>query len=838
MEKYTNLTTGGPVNVWVEDGKIVRLTPLKITDEDAPSWTIHARGKDFTPPRRTTLSPFTAGQKSMVYAPNRNLYPMKRVDWDPKGERNTQNRGVSGYERISWEEAIDLVSSELLRVRREAGSTAVAAKESSHQLWGNIGGHHNVFTRFRGLLGMTEVSHNPDSWEGWYWGAMHMWGFGWKLGLPEQCDLLRDALENTEMIVFWSCDPECTAGVYGAHETNVWRRWLKDLGVEMVFIDPYYNHTATLFSDKWFAPRMGTDTALALAIAYVWITEDSYDKDYMRDRTVGFDRWKDYVLGKEDGIPKTPEWAAEESGIPAWDIRALARQWAKKKTMLACGGVGGFGGACRQATGNEWARMMVCLACMQGMGKPGSNIWSTMVGSPVNMDFNFPGYSPGGIRPENPAAASIPNMNPGSQVQRLRLPEAILEGHAEWYGGPGMKPENQLQKMEFPKPGFPNIKMIYSFGGSEIGTMTETNRYADMYRSEQLECVVSQTIWFEGEAKFADIILPACTNYERWDIGEFANSGGKSAALYSQCNHRIVVLQQQCIEPLGESRADYDIFAAICEKMGLGFLYTDGGRTELDWVKRMFQQSSMPQYITWEEFEKKGYFVVPNNPDQAYKPAFRWFAESRAHDSYDPGPAPFFIVEDGDLATKSGKVEIYVKAFEDIQDIDPERPVIPKFIPSWEGTHTTEVLKKYPLQLITPHPRYSFHTMGDSKDSFMNDIKDHRVRIDGWYYWIARINPVDAEARGIENNDLVLCYNDRGAVVCAAQVTNRVPPGVVHSYGSSAEYAPLGEAGRSVDRGGCINLLTSKRFLTPTSSGMTCNTTLLEVKKYEGEVSL
>ena len=391
MEKYMNLTTGGPVNVFVRDGRIVRLTPLNLTEDDAPSWSIDARGRHFTPPRKATLSPFTVGQKSMVYAPNRNLYPMKRVDWDPRGERNPQNRGVSGYERISWDEALDLVSSELLRIRRESGSTAVAAKESSHQLWGNTGYHHNVFNRFRGLLGMTEVCHNPDSWEGWYWGALHMWGFGWKRGLPEQGDLLRDALENTELIVFWSSDPECPAGVYGAQETNLWRRWLKELGVEMVFIDPYYNHTATMFSDKWFAPKMGTDPCLALAIAYVWITEDTYDKEYMQTRTVGFDQWKDYILGLEDGIPKTPEWAAKESGIPAWDIRALARKWAKKKTMLAAGGVGGFGGACRQASGNEWARMMVCLACMQGMGKPGSNIWSTMVGSPVNLNVNVPG---------------------------------------------------------------------------------------------------------------------------------------------------------------------------------------------------------------------------------------------------------------------------------------------------------------------------------------------------------------------------------------------------------------------------------------------------------------
>src|SRR3989337_3262312 len=121
----------------------------------------------------------------------------------------------------------------------------------------------------------------------------------------------------------------------------------------MVFIDPFYNHTAGLLADKWFAPRPGTDNALACAIAYVWITENLYDKEYIATRTVGFDKWKDYILGKEDGVPKTPEWAEKESTVPAREIRALAREWASKRTMLAAGGIGGFGGAGRSSDVGE-----------------------------------------------------------------------------------------------------------------------------------------------------------------------------------------------------------------------------------------------------------------------------------------------------------------------------------------------------------------------------------------------------------------------------------------------------------------------------------------------------
>lgn len=836
MEKYISLSTGGPVNVYVENGKIVRMTPLKLTDEDAPSWHINARGHDFTPPRKATRSPFTSGQKSIVYSKDRALYPMKRVDWDPDGERNPQNRGISGYERISWDEALDIVSGEMNRIKRAYGAASVLGKQSSHQLWGNIGYSHGCFGRFKGLFGMSDVAHNPDSWEGWHWGAMHMWGFSGKLGIPEQFDLLEDALKNTELIIFWSSDPEATSGVYAAAECNIRRQWLRELGVQMVFIDPYFNHTAAAFSDKWLAPRPGTDVCIALAIAYVWMTEGTYDRDYIEKRTVGFEEWQEYVLGREDGIAKTPVWAAEESGVPARDIRALARLWAKKKTMLAAGGVGGFGGACRTSNGGEWARLMVCLAAMQGLGKPGSNIWSTQMGAPVNLDFYFPGYAHP-VNTENPMIGRYSNMGTQFSVQRLRLPEAIMDGKAEWWcnGSSFGWPEQQFDKYQYPQPGSAGVRMIYSFGGSYISTMTETNRYARMYRADSLECVVSQSVWTEGETCFADIILPACTNLERWDIGEFANTAGVSSATYTGVNHRIICIQNKCIEPLGESRSDFWIFSRLSERLGFGEYYTDGGKDELGWMRMAYNQSDLPKYISWEDFFRKGYFVVPNDPDRKPTPAFRWFAEERECDTPESAPAPRFRIGRGDLQTRSGKIEIRASTLAGFEKTDPDRPAVPKYIPSWEGHRTTELTAKYPLQLVSPHPRFSHHTVGDGKDSYINDIRDHRMLIDGYYYWIVRMNPADAEKRGICQGDVVLLYNDRGKVICAAQITNRVPAGVVHSYCSAAVYDPLGVPGESVDRGGCVNILTPSRFLTETSSGMACGSTLIEIKKYEGE---
>jgi trimethylamine-N-oxide reductase (cytochrome c) len=261
--------------------------------------------------------------------------------------------------------------------------------------------------------------------------------------------------------------------------------------------------------------------------------------------------------------------------------------------------------------------------------------------------------------------------------------------------------------------------------------------------------------------------------------------------------------------------------------------------TEIDWVKRMFDCSDLPKHISWEEFFEKGYFVVPIPEDYKSTPALRWFAEDRQKDTPDWGPHPESQAEFGKgLQTTSGLIEFESSSLKKFDPDDEERPVIPKYIPSWEGHHTHELYNKYPLQLISPHPRFSFHTMGDAKESWVNEVKDHRVlKEDGYYYWIIRINSKDADKRGIQENDLVKVFNDRGAVICAAQVTERLPTGTVHSYESCADYDPLGEPGESVDRSGCINILTPSRYITKNSAGMAPNSCLVEIELHEGEIA-
>jgi trimethylamine-N-oxide reductase (cytochrome c) len=591
----------------------------------------------------------------------------------------------------------------------------------------------------------------------------------------------------------------------------------------------------------------------------VWLAEGTYDKEYVAERTHGFDEWRDYVLGKTDSVPKTPEWAEHESGVPARQIRALAREWGRRTTMLAAGGMGGWGGACRASSGNEWARMMIALAAMQGMGKPGTNIWSTTSGVPFDPTFFFPGYAEGGISGDIAGTAagkklayrmwpeggtfSNPQHSPeGQTVPRLRIPEAMNHERLEWHGKGfcGSSIESQFREYHYPAAGYPHVQMYYRYGGSFIGTMTETNRYVRAYREGKVPFVVNQSIWMEGEARFADIVLPACTNYERWDIGDWAHASGYGMHKFEQVNHRLIVLEQQCIEPLGESKSDYEIFSLLAHKLGVGDIYTEGGHTDFDWVKRIFHASDLPKRLSWDEFAEKGYYLVPVPEDHRPTPALRWFAEDRKKDTPDWGPPPWDQVGGKGLATQTGKIEFVSSSLERFYAsgdvVDEERPVLgPQYIGSWEGHRTEELTTSYPLQLISPHPRFSFHTMGDGKDAWAADIDDHRVlHDDGWYYWIMRLNREDAEARGIAEGDLVRAYNDRGSVILSARVTDRVRPGTAHSFESCADYVPTGAPGDSPDKAGCVNILTSKRFITPTSPGQACNTCLIEVERWEG----
>ena len=158
---------------------------------------------------------------------------------------------------------------------------------------------------------------------------------------------------------------------------------------------------------------------------------------------------------------------------------------------------------------------------------------------------------------------------------------------------------------------------------------------------------------------------------------------------------------------------------------------------EIDWVKRLFDASDMPKAISWKKFIRRGYFVVPAEKEHLRAPvSFRWFWEGRKKDVPEPHPLPsdYSVEFLKGLQTQSGKLEFECNSLKRLND--PERPPVVEYVPSWEGPQSGELFRKYPLQLLTPHSKYSFHTQGDGKDSFLLNVPDHRVNVKDWYYWI------------------------------------------------------------------------------------------------------
>ena len=848
-EKITHsICVGGPMTIHTIDGVIRRVRPVVFQDDDPAGWVIKARGKEYTPQRKMTMSLLGYCEKDRTYAYDRLKYPMIREDFveTPDGKnRNTENRGKSGYRRASWDEALSLVAREIKRLQRTYGKETITACTSSHHSWGLVGYKISLFNRFFSMMGYTRIADNPDSWEGFHWGTPHTFGYYWRLGGPEPYDQLEMAMQNCETMICWSSDPDTSRGGYSAQESALWRWWMKEMGIQFIYVDPFNNYTSVKHADKWIGPRMGTDAAILEAIAYVWITEGTFDKEYVAQHGHRFNEFVDHILGRgPDGTPKTPRWAEELSKVPAMDIKAIARRWASTPTTSGSGMRGGFGGACRHSNGTEYARLMVLLAAMQGYGKPGRNFWGPGCGAPMNYDFWFGGYSdPLASIAKAPVADDVP-MNPVQQVlYRPNLPDAILNGHYEWYGegfcGGGI--DLEFTRHVYPAPGYNKVHCFWRYGGSFFGTMLDTNKWAAMYKSPELEFVINQDIYFTPETRHADVILPACTNIERTDIGEVGSSGLGGYCSHSESGNswQLIVYQEKAIEPLWDSRSDFWIFSQVAARLGFGERFTEG-RDEEAWAKRFWQFSDLPKQMSWEDFKKKGYYVIPVSMKEEDKdpktglfqnwkryPGFNWFAENRACDTMNHK----VFQEEHLLGTFSGKFEFVSESLTYWAPDDEARRPIPQYQDSWEGFKSLSA-DNYPYGLISPHPRFDYHTHYNQHAKWLWEVPKNRVLINGNPYLVCHINAKVAERKGIKDGDVVRLFNDRGSVLCVARVTYRLNPETIHAYTSSGIYNPIRYGERySWDKGGSINVLTPGRLIgdyVPAMAPYSCN---IEVEK-------
>lgn len=816
----------------VKDGRVVRVRPLhfdwKYDKEDFNAWRMEAHGQVLEPTMKSLVPPYSLAYKKRVYSPNRVLHPLKRVDWDPDGERNPQNRGVSKYERISWDEALGIMTGEIKRMYSTYGPYAILSQGDGHGETKIVHGTHGCQNKLLNLLGgFTQQIRNSDSWEGSYWGAKHTWGMEPVGQMEPVCNVVPDVAENTQLLLFWGCDPETTPWAFDGQMASRLVYWWRSIGIECVFVCPDLNYGAAIHADKWIPILPNTDAALQLGIAHVWLTEGTYDKEYVATHTSGFDKFQEYVLGGEDGIAKTPAWAEGKCGVPERVIKALARDWATKRTSIAHGN-GGPG--IRGPYATEQSRLEVILLAMQGLGKPGAHQlkmleWGRRMledSNPMPRGVVMPNvmkhvYTGGMLitteneedRTGDMSQTAVKSLKVAKQIiPKNLIHDAILRPPISWYGTTSctFPLEDQFIQYTYPAPGCPEVHMIWTDSPCWITCWNDSNTYIKALRSPKIEFIVAQHPWMENDCQFADLILPANTKFEVKDISTDTMGG----------QFYLVVNEEQAIEPRGESYSDYEIVCKVAERLGLLEEYT-GGQSIEDLVDRGFEDSGVKDMVSYEEFKEKGYFVVPTDPEWDKHPA----GLKDFHDDPDGHP----------LKTPSGKIEAYSQNLAKHFPDDEERPPVPHWIEkgvSHDEALSSERAERYPLLVISNHPRWRTHANHDDI-SWTREIPTCKVvGPDGYKYEPVWLNPVTAAERDIRDGDVVEIFNERGRVLAGAYVTERLMPGVAY-MDHGARYDPIipGE----LDRGGAINTLSPHNLTSKNSAGMVSSGFLVEVQR-------
>lgn len=212
-----------PARVDVKNGRIVRIRPLHYDDEGygpdyLKPWKIEVRGKVLEPPMKSLVCTLGLGYKKRIYSPNRVKYPLIRVDWDPDGERNPQNRGKSKYRRISWDKATDIIASEIKRIQEKYGYFAILAQSDGHGEGKVVHGPHGCQTQLLRHMGPDEQNsytlqlRTSDSWEGWYWGGKHFNAWETTGTTSPSTNMTMDMAQNCELMLHMT-DGETTMGV-------------------------------------------------------------------------------------------------------------------------------------------------------------------------------------------------------------------------------------------------------------------------------------------------------------------------------------------------------------------------------------------------------------------------------------------------------------------------------------------------------------------------------------------------------------------------------------------------------------------------------------------------
>lgn len=819
---------GGGANlaaIDVKDGKLVRIRPARYSDyytpEELNSWTlVGANGKTFEPGMKSLTPAFPLVYKNRTFSPNRVPFPMKRVDWDPRGDRHPETRGTSMYERISWDDAIQIVADEVKRVHDSYGPHSILCMADGHGESKNIHAAHGcMMPLLEACGGYTAQFRNPDSWEGWYWGAKHVWGMDPVGQNVYASNVAQDIAQHSDALLYWGCDLETNTWAWGGHQASRLAFWFTECGVKSIAIAPDCNYTAVVHADKWIPVLPNTDAALQLAIAYVWWSEGTYEKEFIETHTEGFDWFVYYLSGKEDGIPKTPKWAEEICGVPSYRIKALARYWANHNVSIGhCNG----GSMIRAAFAHEPARLEVYLMAMQGIGAPGR----TTIKFIEWILFGSSSHSP--VPPSEfvPSTSSVYNgvvigKECGAFVPKTMVHKAIRSEKFEWYGhgtAANDRPD-QFGKHSFPLPGEEGIKMIWADSAAFATSLNNGNEFLDALKSPTLEFYLMEIPWFENEARYADLVLPVSTKFEVTDIGNDNDAGQWSSIIY----------EEAAIDPVVDSKSDWEIACAVAERLerfggryeGLHSIVSHDKSVE-ELVRVGYENCGIPpERQDFERFKQQGYELIPTKAD--------W--------QEDPTGLEIFN-EDAEawpMSTPSGKIEFYSIGLAEHFPDDKIRGPVAHWIESGDGHDdrlTSERAKKYPFLIVSNHPKWRIHAEFNDA-TWLREIETCKVMgPDGYAYEPVWINPADAQRLGLVSGDIVRVFNERGAVLGGVRITERIMENVVYmDHGANADEIVSGLGG--LDRGGCINLICPTATTSKNASGEVTSGYLVGVEKVD-----
>ena len=726
--------------------------------------------------------------REVVYNPSRVRYPMVRLDWLLKREKSDRSqRGDNRFVRVSWDQALDLFYEELERVQKTYGSSGVFTGLADWQMVGKYHKAGGAMDRGLGLHGSYVTTVGDYSAAAAQVILPHVIG---SLEVYEQQTSLPLVIQNSNTIVLWGCDPIKNLQIeflVPDHDAFGYWQQIKEAVAQnkmrVISVDPVRSKSQNYLGCEQLALRPQTDVALMLALAHTLYEEKLYDTAFITDYTVGFEQFLPYLLGESDKQPKNAEWAAEICGLTAEQIRDFARLLVKGRTQFMAGWC-----VQRMHHGEQYPWMLVVLASMVGqIGLPGGGVgfgWHYNGGGTVTS--TGPVLSGLGSITNPPQAKYKADFRGASEhIPTSRIVDSLL--------APGNKIAFNGETLTYP-----DIKMAIYSAANPFHAQQDRNRMIEAWK--KLETVVVLEHQWTASCRFADIVLPVTTRFERNDIEQFGTHSNKG-----------LMALHQIVKPQYEARHDFDIFAGLCKRFDKEAVYREN-RNEIQWIQALYDEGvkmgaslgvTLPDFTTF--WQGDGYIEYP--------PGQPWVRHGEFREQPDLNP----------LGTPSGLIEIYSKtiagfAYEDC----PGHPV---WMEPFERTHSGKK-DKYPLHLQSCHPDKRLHSQLCSSEAFRNT------------YAVAGREPLyisaqDATTRGLKAGDIARVFNDRGQVLAGVVISPDFTPGVIRIH-EGAWYSPQegGKAGTLCTYGD-PNVLSADIGTSQLAQGPSAHTVLVEVERYQ-----